>query len=144
MIKSGGEWISSVQLELEIARHPDVAQAAVIGVPDDRWDERPCALVVLRVRVPPRPWRSCARRLLETVPKWWVPERWALLDELPLTSVGKFDKRAMRGRFADGGLDIPQLLTAGLAGLRVRQKHLLLLRNTDVHVKRGIDVSSVT
>jgi fatty-acyl-CoA synthase len=105
VIKSGGEWISSVQLELEIARHPDVAQAAVIGVPDDRWDERPCALVVLRPGATTTV-EELRARLLETVPKWWVPERWALLDELPLTSVGKFDKRAMRSRFAADGLEI--------------------------------------
>lgn len=105
VIKSGGEWISSVQLELEIARHPDVAQAAVIGVPDDRWDERPCALVVLRPGATTTI-EELRARLLETVPKWWVPERWAVLDELPLTSVGKFDKRTMRSRFADGAIDV--------------------------------------
>jgi fatty-acyl-CoA synthase len=105
VIKSGGEWISSVQLELEIARHPDVAQAAVIGVPDDRWDERPCALVVLRPGATATV-EDLRAGLLETMPKWWVPERWALLEALPLTSVGKFDKRAMRSRFAAGGLEI--------------------------------------
>jgi fatty-acyl-CoA synthase len=105
VIKSGGEWISSVQLELEIARHPDVVQAAVIGVPDDRWDERPCALVVLRPGATTTI-EELRARLLETVPKWWVPERWAVLDELPLTSVGKFNKRTMRSRFAEGGIDV--------------------------------------
>jgi fatty-acyl-CoA synthase len=105
VIKSGGEWISSVQLELEIARDPDVLQAAVIGVPDARWDERPCALVVLRPEAVADV-GQLRTRLLEVVPKWWVPERWAVLDGLPLTSVGKFDKRAMRARYAAGDLDV--------------------------------------
>ncbi|MGI5268777.1 long-chain fatty acid--CoA ligase [Nonomuraea sp. CA-218870] len=105
VIKSGGEWISSNELELAVARHPDVLQAAVIGVPDDRWDERPCVLVVMRdgARTTLADLRDA---LLGTVPKWWVPERWVLLDELPLTSVGKYDKKRMRAIYAEGKLDV--------------------------------------
>ncbi|GAA4994954.1 long-chain fatty acid--CoA ligase [Yinghuangia aomiensis] len=105
VIKSGGEWISSNELELAVARHPDVLQAAVIGVPDDRWDERPCVLVVLREGAQAT-LADLRDTLLESVPKWWVPERWVQLDELPLTSVGKFDKKRMRAIYAEGKLDV--------------------------------------
>ncbi|MFF0450297.1 long-chain fatty acid--CoA ligase [Streptomyces sp. NPDC004609] len=105
VIKSGGEWISSNELELTIARHPDVLQAAVIGVPDDRWDERPCVLVVMRDGAETT-LADLRDTLLGSVPKWWVPERWVELDELPLTSVGKFDKKRMRAIYAEGKLDV--------------------------------------
>jgi fatty-acyl-CoA synthase len=108
VIKSGGEWISSVGLELEIARHPGVAQAAVIGVPDERWDERPCALVVLRPGATATP-ADLRSDLADKVPKWWLPERWVVLEELPLTSVGKYDKRAMRDQYAAGSLTVHTL-----------------------------------
>ncbi|MFC5997014.1 long-chain-fatty-acid--CoA ligase [Pseudonocardia hispaniensis] len=108
VIKSGGEWISSVRLELEIAKHPDVLQAAVIGVPDSRWDERPCALVVLREDSTTSVDDLWQRLREEDLPRWWVPERWVVLNALPMTSVGKFDKRRMRAMFAKGDLEIRQ------------------------------------
>jgi fatty-acyl-CoA synthase len=100
VIKSGGEWISSVELENEIMGHPDVLEAAVIGVPDERWDERPLACVV------PRPDSSVTcdqlrAHLTPRVAKWWIPERWAFLQEVPKTSVGKFDKKKLRAMYAN-------------------------------------------
>jgi len=103
VIKSGGEWISSVELENAIMAHPDVVEAAVIGVADPRWEERPLACVVLR----PGASTTCdALRAFVAgrVARWWVPERWALVDEVPKTSVGKFDKKALRARHAAGEL----------------------------------------
>jgi fatty-acyl-CoA synthase len=108
VIKSGGEWISSTELELAVARHPDVLQAAVIGVPDERWDERPCVLVVLRKGATATP-ADLREALTGLVPRWWLPERWALLDELPLTSVGKYDKKRMRAMYAAGELAVQRL-----------------------------------
>ena len=95
VIKSGGEWISSVELENLLMEHPDVLEAAVIAVPHERWQERPMACVVVR------PGASAdidtLLSFLETrVPKWWMPDRWVLLDEIPKTSVGKFDKKVLR------------------------------------------------
>jgi fatty-acyl-CoA synthase len=100
LIKSGGEWISSVDLENEIMGHPAVAEAAVIAVPSDRWMERPMACVVvkqgesldadeLRAWLEPR------------VARWWLPELIEFIEEVPKTSVGKFSKKTLRDRFAD-------------------------------------------
>ncbi|HJT87298.1 MAG TPA: hypothetical protein VJ732_05565, partial [Bryobacteraceae bacterium] len=112
VIKSGGEWVSSIDLENAIMAHPEVLEAAVIGVPDARWDERPLACVVLRggARSGPRELREF---LAGRVPRWWLPERWAFLEEIPKTSVGKFDKKAIRARHAEGSLAIHE---AGAAG----------------------------
>lgn len=103
VIKSGGEWISSVELENEIIAHPEVVEAAVIGVPDEKWDERPLACVVRKEgsSIGPEELRS---HLEGKVAKWWLPERWAFVDEIPKTSVGKFDKKVLRARHADGKL----------------------------------------
>jgi fatty-acyl-CoA synthase len=91
--------------------HPDVVEAAVIGVPDERWQERPLACVVLKPGA-----RSDATALqaylAERVARWWVPERWAFITEVPKTSVGKFDKKVLRARHGEGGLDVVE--TAGL------------------------------
>jgi fatty-acyl-CoA synthase len=95
VIKSGGEWISSVELENAIIDHPDVLEAAVIGVPDPRWDERPLACVVPNNGVT-IDFDSIRSHLASRVPKWWIPERWALIHEVPKTSVGKFDKKTLR------------------------------------------------
>jgi fatty-acyl-CoA synthase len=105
VIKSGGEWISSVELELLIAGHPDVAAAVVIGVPDQKWQERPLAAVVVKEghAVTPEQLRAF---LSDKVAKWWLPERWTFVDTVPLTSVGKFDKKALRAQHADGVLDV--------------------------------------
>jgi fatty-acyl-CoA synthase len=105
VIKSGGEWISSVELETKIMAHPDVMEAAVIGVPDDRWDERPLACVVLK-QGSSATTDELRAFLSDRVARWWIPERWALIKEVPKTSVGKFDKKVLRKQLADGTLDV--------------------------------------
>ncbi|PKV92562.1 fatty-acyl-CoA synthase [Amycolatopsis echigonensis] len=108
VIKSGGEWISSVELESALAGHPDVFEAAVIAAPDERWQERPLAAVVLRegAIVSPGELRSW---LSDKLPRWWLPERWTFVEEIPRTSVGKFDKKVLRGDYADGRLKVETL-----------------------------------
>jgi fatty-acyl-CoA synthase len=108
VIKSGGEWVSSVDLENTLMGHPDVLEAAVIGVPDPKWDERPMACVVLRPGASASPAEMKAW-LAERVAKWWVPERWSIINEVPKTSVGKFDKKVLRARHAAGELDVTTL-----------------------------------
>jgi fatty-acyl-CoA synthase len=108
VIKSGGEWISSVELENALMAHPDVLEAAVIGVPDERWGERPFACVVIRdgVEIPAEHLRD---HLAASVPRWQLPERWAYIGEVPKTSVGKFSKRMMREAYAQGEYKVIQL-----------------------------------
>jgi fatty-acyl-CoA synthase len=108
VIKSGGEWISSVELENALAAHPDVLECAVIAVPDSRWSERPLACVV---RKPGSAVSAEALRafLVERVARWWLPERWAFVPEVPKTSVGKFDKKLLRARHAEGALVVAEL-----------------------------------
>jgi fatty-acyl-CoA synthase len=100
VIKSGGEWISSVELENEIMAHPAVAEAAVVGLPHRKWGERPLAAVVLKAG------ESATKEdilgfLEGRVAKWWLPDDVAFIDEVPKTSVGKFSKKDLRARFAD-------------------------------------------
>ncbi|NVI86989.1 AMP-binding protein [Actinomadura sp. BRA 177] len=99
LVKSGGEWISSGVLENEIMAHPGVLEAAVIGVSDDRWGERPLACVVL---APGTDLDEAGLRahLTGRVASWWIPERLWLLPEIPKTATGKFSKVALRERFA--------------------------------------------
>jgi fatty-acyl-CoA synthase len=108
VIKSGGEWISSVELENTIIAHPDVVEAAVVGVPDERWQERPLAAVVLAQGAAIDA-RALCDWLAERTVKWWLPERWTFLDAVPRTSVGKYDKKVIRRRYADGELDVVTL-----------------------------------
>ena len=108
VIKSGGEWISSVQLENELMAHPDVVEAAVVAVADERWEERPLACVVLRQDSHAEV-EQLHRFLATRVASWWVPERWAVINEVPKTSVGKFDKKALRVRAAEGILQIHEI-----------------------------------
>jgi fatty-acyl-CoA synthase len=100
VIKSGGEWISSVDLENEIMAHEAVAEAAVIGIRHERWQERPLACVVVKPGA-----KLTKEELLEflepRVAKWWLPDDVAFIDEVPKTSVGKFSKKDLRDRFAD-------------------------------------------
>ena len=100
LIKSGGEWISSVELENEIMAHPDVVEAAVIGVASTKWGERAMACVV-----PAEGADLSADDVLAwldgRVVKWWMPDRVEFIDEVPKTSVGKFSKKNLRDRFAD-------------------------------------------
>jgi len=105
VIKSGGEWVSSVELENTLMAHPDVIEAAVIAVPDERWDERPLACVVLKEGATTT-LADLRVFLSERVVRWWLPERWAIIHEVPKTSVGKFDKKVLRQRFAEGGLSV--------------------------------------
>jgi fatty-acyl-CoA synthase len=108
LIKSGGEWISSVQLETTIMGHDEVYEAAVIAVADDRWHERPLAVVV---RTPGS--QVSAEELREYlssfVAKWWLPEHWSFVETLPKTSVGKFNKRELRRLHAEGELEVVTL-----------------------------------
>jgi fatty-acyl-CoA synthase len=99
VIKSGGEWISSVELETLLVGHPAVAEAAVVGVHDDRWAERPLALVVLKQGASATP-DELREFLAPKVARWWLPERWTFVDELPKTSVGKLDKKLIRSEYA--------------------------------------------
>ena len=108
MIKSGGEWISSVELENHLMAHPAVIEASVIGVPDPRWQERPLACVVVKDGAVVDASRAAAF-LGERVAKWQVPERWSFIDEVPKTSVGKFDKKVLRARHEKGDLVVEQL-----------------------------------
>jgi len=101
IIKSGGEWVSSVDLENAIMAHPDVVEAAVIGVPDPRWDERPLGCVVLKTGSAVNA-DELRAFLTDRVVKWWIPERWAFVAEIPKTSVGKFDKKRLRAQQAEG------------------------------------------
>jgi fatty-acyl-CoA synthase len=104
VIKSGGEWISSVELENEVMAHPDVVEAAVIAKPDERWAERPLCCVVLREGA-----STTAPDLVEhlrgRVAKWWLPDEFAFLAEIPKTSVGKFDKKVLRGSLSEDALE---------------------------------------
>jgi fatty-acyl-CoA synthase len=99
VIKSGGEWISSVELENALMAHPSVAEAAVIAIPDAKWDERPLAAVVLKPGATATP-DALREFLAPNFAKWWLPERFEFVDEIPKTSVGKFRKTALREQFA--------------------------------------------
>ncbi|MQA60452.1 MAG: long-chain-fatty-acid--CoA ligase [Actinophytocola sp.] len=108
VIKSGGEWISSVELENHVMAHPAVAEAAVVGIPDEKWDERPLVVVVLKEgeQVDAAGLREF---LTGKVAQWQLPENWTFVDEVPKTSVGKFDKKRLRAAHASGDLDINTL-----------------------------------
>jgi fatty-acyl-CoA synthase len=100
LIKSGGEWIGSVDLENQLMAHPKVAEAAVVAVPHPKWMERPLACVVVR------PGETLTRDevldfLRDRLTSWQVPDDVVFIDEVPKTSVGKFSKRTLRERFAD-------------------------------------------
>jgi fatty-acyl-CoA synthase len=104
VIKSGGEWISSVELENELMSHPDVVEAAVIAKPDERWAERPLCCVVLHDGASATP-EQLVEHLRSRVAKWWLPDEFAFVSEIPKTSVGKFDKKVLRGRLTEGTLE---------------------------------------
>jgi len=108
VIKSGGEWISSVELENEVMAHPGVLEAAVIAVPDERWSERPLVAVVVEGDAPPSA-DELVEFLTGRVSRWWLPERWAFIAEVPKTSVGKFDKKLLRSQHADGALEVVEV-----------------------------------
>jgi fatty-acyl-CoA synthase len=104
VIKSGGEWISSVELENELMGHPAVAEAAVIGIAHEKWGERPLACVVLREGETATK-DDLLAHLEGRVAKWWLPDDVAFVDEIPKTSVGKFSKKDLRGKFE--GYELP-------------------------------------
>jgi len=108
VIKSGGEWISSVELEVTVMAHPAVFEAAVIAVPDEKWQERPLCCVVLRPEASATP-DELRDFLAQHVAKWWLPEHWCFIDTIPKTSVGKFDKKVLRARYGAGELDVVTL-----------------------------------
>jgi fatty-acyl-CoA synthase len=113
IIKSGGEWISSVELESAVVSHPAVREAAVIGIPDDRWQERPLAMVALHsgaeVTV-----ADLQHHLSESVAKWQIPDAWVFVESIPKTSVGKYDKKRMRTMHREHELAVEG--TAGAPG----------------------------
>ncbi|MCK1794810.1 long-chain fatty acid--CoA ligase [Streptomyces sp. XM4193] len=108
VIKSGGEWISSVELENHLMAHPAVAEAAVVAVPDEKWGERPLATVVL-AEGREATYQELREHLAERIARWQVPERWTVIPAVPKTSVGKFDKKVLRAQYADGALDVTTL-----------------------------------
>ncbi|HTA96588.1 MAG TPA: long-chain fatty acid--CoA ligase [Solirubrobacteraceae bacterium] len=103
VIKSGGEWISSVELENEVMVHPDVIEAAVIAKPDEKWAERPLCCVVLREGAQVSA-EDLQEHLRGRVAKWWLPDEFAFIGEVPKTSVGKFDKKVLRAHLQEGTL----------------------------------------
>jgi fatty-acyl-CoA synthase len=100
VIKSGGEWISSIDLENAIMAHPDVAEATVVGLKHVKWQERPAAFVVLREGATSDE-AAIQAFLGERVASWWIPDRIVFIDQIPKTGTGKFDKKVVRDQYAD-------------------------------------------
>jgi fatty-acyl-CoA synthase len=105
VIKSGGEWISSVDLENALMGHPAVAEAAVVAIPDEKWGERPLASVVVKEGEDVSA-DDLREFLADKMAKWQLPDTWAFIDEVPKTSVGKFDKKVLRQRYAEEALEV--------------------------------------
>jgi fatty-acyl-CoA synthase len=105
VIKSGGEWISSIKLEDYLSTHPGVAEVAVIGMPDEKWGERPLAIIVAKEDNKDKLREDDLRKHLEQyvekgiMPKWWLPDKYVITDELPKTPIGEVSKRELRDRF---------------------------------------------
>lgn len=99
-----------MELENALMAHPDVAEAAVVAVPDDKWGERPLATVVLKEGAAAD--FATLRAFLQEerkIAKWQLPERWTVVEAVPKTSVGKFDKKVLRRQYAEGALDVTQI-----------------------------------
>ena len=107
VIKSGGEWISSVELENAIMAHPAIAEAVVVGIPDEKWGERPLASVVVKEGEDVTA-EALREFLADKMARWQLPDSWAFIDEVPKTSVGKFDKKVIRQRYAEEQLEVVQ------------------------------------
>ncbi|WKD60978.1 Long-chain-fatty-acid--CoA ligase [Corynebacterium ciconiae DSM 44920] len=124
VIRSGGEWIYSVQLENMVMEHDDVVEAAVIGYPDDKWGERPLSVTVLHPGVEPT--RATAERLRdslrERLPRWMLPEYWTFVDSIDKTSVDKFDKKDLRMHLRDGDYCVIKLIGPGSSTPRNTQR----------------------
>jgi fatty-acyl-CoA synthase len=103
VIKSGGEWISSVDLENALLAHPSVVEVAVIATDDVRWQERPLAIVITDSEISAAELRAF---LHDRVAKFWIPEHWAFVAEIPKTSVGKMDKKLLRLQHVAGEFNI--------------------------------------
>ena len=101
VIKSGGEWISSIEIENLAAGHPKALLAAVIGVAHPKWDERPLLLVKLKRRRERRPREEFLQFLDGKIARWWMPDDVVFVDDIPLGATGKIDKKLIRQRFAD-------------------------------------------
>ena len=108
VIRSGGEWIYSAQVENLIMESDDVIECAVIGIPDQKWGERPLAVTKLTAEVPPTEETAARLRagLADVLPKWMAPEYWTFVDTIDKTSVGKFDKKDLRKHLARDEFDI--------------------------------------
>ncbi|AFK19159.2 fatty-acid--CoA ligase [Haloferax mediterranei ATCC 33500] len=105
VIKSGGEWISSVELENAIMAHDDVAEATVIGVPHERWQERPVAFIVPKSGTDEDALKQNIVELVKSeFPKWWTPDEVVFIEEVPKTATGKFDKKVLRNQYDDSSL----------------------------------------
>lgn len=104
LIKSGGEWISTVDLENEIMAHPDVIEAAVVAIPDARWSERPMAVVVAAPGTAGVSQEDVLAHLEGKFAKFWMPDKVVSVEALPKTSTGKFDKKVLRAQYAEGEL----------------------------------------
>jgi fatty-acyl-CoA synthase len=106
VIKSGGEWISSLDIEDILSRHPSVGEAAVIGMPDEKWGERPLALIVLKPGYEPSPTEACLQAHVKAfadrgmISRWAVPSSVRFVEAIDKTSVGKLDKKALRQKYA--------------------------------------------
>ena len=103
LIRSGGESISSIALETSLLKHPSILEAAVIGVPDEKWGERPFAIIVLTQWADENISEDLTQHLSVEFPKFWIPDRFVVVDEIPKTSVGKSDKRAILEMFVSTG-----------------------------------------
>jgi len=103
LIKSGGEWISSLALENAIMAHPFITEAAVIAIPDDKWTERPLAVIVSPGNEKPNI-DALKHDMMQVFAKYQIPDAFVFIDEVPKTSVGKFDKKKLRKMYADGVL----------------------------------------
>ena len=105
VIKTGGEWVSSLQLEDILLKHPQVQEAAVIGIPDPRWSERPAAIIVPKsgAALDAQAIRTHVKQFADSgaISKYAIPQDVTFAESLPKTSVGKLDKKAMRARYAE-------------------------------------------
>jgi len=100
LIKSGGEWISSIDVENMAMGHPDVSNCAVIAIPDPKWDERPLLIVVSVPDIEPDS-KSILEHLGKNLAKWQIPDKIIYVDSLPLTATGKVSKLTLRKQYGD-------------------------------------------
>ncbi len=131
VIKSGGEWISSLELEAAIISHPAVREAAVIATPDERWGERPLAFICPEPGelVSPEDLRA---HLSDLVVRWWLPEKWAFIDQVPRTSVGKYDKNLLRAHYSEGAIDVDRLRNSEVRELAMPEAVIAAIGRTPI------------